>query len=510
MYRSMIFLSLLLPAFASAASPNLSGKIRNAQIGDDAEGRKYVRFEVEVANTGDAAAEGSLRMKPFLVARDDERKSVVLPNLNASVSIGPGQSATLAYRELLPTLVAHDWWVGGVINPDWAILEDGPRYKYDNTPDLVPVGQFAVSEGVYAGPGRFDFYGRVVDANATEWGSVSHSLRAIARGPSGGLDFPSASLRALFGVIDFETRKVMLLDYNRNSDPEDPEKAWYAISWYSEKDAENNEVSVDYYWNNILYGHVAPGSYRFFTLLNSRDLIEEPNFYDNMETLPLQLSLIDFPGRSMVLAASTANTPTTRTVALRGMYPGTVNYTAKLVSETAELSMDLGAGSLTDEGSIVLNFPGLAPGEYSAELKIAAEMNSGNVSMENYRQEYTIPVRYTVYDQAAPALEVSDAEIELYSRQEHDSDAKRLVLRNTGTAPMDFILHSDKPWIRLSQRAGRIEPGERVRISVVGTSVANLGADSDSYAEGNVWVEANTVVDASTAPIRIKLETRNQ
>lgn len=501
---------LLFPALASAASPNLTGKIRNAQIGDDDEGRKYVRFDVEVANTGDVAAEGNLRMKPFLVAREDERKSVVLPNLNASVSIGPGESATLAYRELLPTLASHDWWVGGVINPDWAIVEEGPRYKYDNTPDLVPVGQFAVGDGVYPDSGRFDFYGRVVDANATEWGSVSHSLRAIARGPSGGLDFPSASLRALFGVIDFETRKVMLLDYNRNSDPEDPEKAWYAISWYSEKDADNNETSVDYYWNNIQFGHVAPGAYRFFTLLNSRDLIEEPNFYDNMETLPLQLSLIEFPGRSMVLAASAANTATARTVALRGMYPGTVQYTAKLVSETAELSVDLGAGSLTDEGSIALNLPALAAGDYSAELKISAELNPGSGSTENYRQEYTIPVRYTVYDQAAPVLEVSETEISLYSRQEHDSDSKRLVLRNTGTAPMDFILHSDKPWIQLSQRAGRIEAGERVRIDVVATSVANLGADSDSYAEGNVWVESNTVAGASLAPIRIKLETRNQ
>ncbi len=529
-------LTIAAPALALAATPNLTGKFNSVNVVQSEQGQKRIQFEIEVMNVGSAPAVGDLRIKPFLVAEDQSHEAVVLPNLNSAIQIEPGAKAVLKYDQLLLNLPKRNWWLGGVINPNWAIHEVGPRYRYDNTPNLIRVGRFEVvhssplletvkttttattaAPSAAAAPSEYDLYSRVVDANELSWGNLSHSLRAIARGSNGSdIVFASNQLRALFGVINFKTAQVTLLDYNRNSDPENPEKEWFAVSWSSEKEASHSDIQVDYYSNNIGFAHVAPGEYSFFTLLNSQDLVPEKNIYDNMDLVDLDLSLLRFPKDAAIFAVSSEGKAVDRSIRVKLPYPGLIEYEATLSFQNQNLVSTTGLGNLNDEDDLRITFPGLAAGVYEGSLKIKAKLIAEGPLAVPHQEEISMPVKYWVserswfFDGPAPKLEKSADLLEFKAHQGRDSEPQQITLKNKGDSVLEFQLKPSKKWIKVSQAAGRVAPGGEIAIQVTATASANLGSQHTSYAEGSIIITTNTSDSDQQGQVRVTLQTRNQ
>ncbi len=511
-YFAIISASLGAPALA-AASANLTGELLEASVAPIEGGLTGISFKAAIRNSGDQTASGQLRIKPFLVAKDKERGAVVLPNLDTEIRLAPGAQTEVEYRQPLPLLESGDWYLSAVINPNWNISEEGPRAKFDNTPDLIRVGSFAVTRAAPIGDAEYDLYPRVVDTNTFEWGTISHNLRAIVRGRAGTFAFDSEDLRALFGVISFETGKVTLLDYNQSDDPEQPEKEWYAISWQSEKDADGNDIAVDYYFNNIIFSHIQPGKYRFFTLLNTHDLLPEANVFDNIETSNLDLTLAELPQNDVIYVATTAGTATEKPVSLRNLYSGSLSCTPSLSLRGVEMASSLSTLEVADRTDFRVQLPALSAGVYEGTLALNSELTTDSYyePSYSYNERKQVAVKYWVFDGAAPVLQRSKSHIALSAHQGRDSDTETVVFSNTGGADLEFRIKSTKPWLVAQPNQGTIPPGGSITIEVKALSTANLG---DRYhsgdAEGRLLIQANTLQAQEGEPIYVNLQTRNQ
>lgn len=460
--------------------PDLLGKILGSvRVRKTPQGvASSITFKVLVGNTGPAAAQGSLTVKPFLIPVD--RKGVaqgdgfVLPTQAYDVNL-PASAlyslTTLQYTAPLHNLPDSLYKLGVVLDSKNLIAESN---ELNNVTHLARAGRFMAAVG--SPPDEpLDFTTEIQGPIISEYGGASHTLRTILTPTdpqadpdelSGGRD---EDLWARFMLIDTARGHVYTLPYEEGYEGEpfvEFEKQFYALFWDKEHNVEGRQIYVDYYYQEPMLDKIPPGAYSFASLIDSHDLFGEANEQNNLDLHPFILSPIEWDEYPNLWFVANAADPSSLymygDLDFHNNLTADLPWRASVVSANGKWLLDPQDGEIYaddyDYTSLEIEAPPQEDRKYTATVKIAASQ------YRNY--PLTAEAKLFVHGARAPVLNVLPEVLNIETPQDVHPPKQQFVISNTGTKELEWEVRSEEHWITVFPLTGKTPPG--------GTSVINI------------------------------------
>jgi hypothetical protein len=481
---------------------------------------KKLSFQFKVKNLGasDVAAQ-DLRLKPFVLPNinraysDDSADGLVLKVQDVvGFTVPAGGEAVVQYEQELPLMPLNNYLLAVIVNSNRKIEEMLPPLNFpaikNNVVGLVDIG--SVENGISPVlSGDFDFYSEMSGPFRVMNGGVSHSLRTIVRGPTE--QYPryeiegrrDEDLWASFMLADIANKTVAVLPYR--SEDSDWDKAWYAIGYWDEADLRGERIHVDYYSQAPLIAGIAPGSYKFLTLMNLKDQVTgEIDPYNNLDVKPVDIKALHLQGgRSEVWLVNQVGQPeNVQTLNLRNPYR--LSSTATLQWQATEVPAGLAADPAA--GSTVGRRDSFTVNLKSATVATNASETSGDLKLVSSlwpNAPVAIAVKHFVLPAGqAPVATLSVAALAFEVTQKDFAQTKPLVLRNDGNLPLQFRLDAADEWLQATPSSGVVEPGASVEVQV-GVNPHGLQQFEHS---SSLLVQTNAKNDHTAIPVEINVK----
>ena len=477
-----IFVSGMLLGTFAIASVDLSGEITGAtkiKITKTKSIYSQITFGLKLKNTGDEAFSGDLSVKPLMIADNAEtmgsleQKGVTLDTQKyQNLNIAAGETIEVIYQSILPKVSKNGYSLSVFINNTDLV---GESDTLNNLTDLVKMGTVEVLSAP-ANEGKFNITASFDGELDPTEGGIGDSLRTIIHGDSdafpgeGGDD---TDLWARFLLIDRAAGKVHTAPYVRYGGEAvatckgyQVDKGWFAIGYSSEYDADGNPIYIDYYYQSPCFEDLNPGNYLFVEIINSRDLVKESDFHDNLNILPVEIKAINIEKSNTEIwfASEDLTQVLSQDVNIHASYAKSVNW---------NLNIEENLGLTANKTSGILgNFSGSQYGEWInlswlPQSKKRKQIANLNFTFSPY-SEYgiNVPVRFYQYEVGkAPVLNVGtlpSISLGQIPMVHHVS----FEFTNTGVSDLDWKILSTSSFVKLNVSEGSLVPGGKQVIDV--------------------------------------------
>jgi hypothetical protein len=465
------------------------------------ERRARGRFEVRIDNPTSCDAAGRVAVKPIFLpfqevithgdhshpSGDGRMMEVAWIDL----AVPGGASRTYTIQRYLPQLDWQTWRLTAILDSAFAI---GESDELDNVPDLIDAGYRGAARGNPREVG-IDFTSTIRGRLAKANGGVAHTLGLHNR-PASPPGVDSHDVGARFLLADVTTGKVYTLVY-RDTKPCKPEceagltcdvgsatcvddqgnpvpeidKEYYALAWGGDLDELGRAVVTDIYWQAPRFVHpdgqpfVLPGDYRFLTVMDSWDRVDEFDETNNVDAVPFTLApleIVGFPNTWFVSTPIAADPPSVPVV-LRNSYSADLAFTITVPGAPTWLTVSPPGGNLGIDDDVTITVSAargaLTPGTYQAELQITAA---------GYEAFPTIlPVSFYVHGIDAPGITVTPATLAFETSIGVHPPPETFVLSNPGTIALDWEGWPSVEWISVSPPSGMGPPGYTEDVSII-------------------------------------------
>ncbi len=507
MKRLVVILAILIAAPASAdagdCTPNLQADVASPlrTIRRPFDHRARGRLAVRVRNESDCAVAGKIGVKPLMLPAPEQIShgdhshpsgdGRVLPTGWVDLDVGSDAGQVVFLDGRLPALDWTTWRLTVIVDSSHTI---GETNELDNVPDLVDAGYRGVARGNPEELG-VDLTSRIRGRLAKQTGGVAHTLGLSAR-PNVTDPIESHDVGARFLLADVESGKVYTLVY-ADAKPCKPgcdegltcdvgqgicvddagnpvpeiDKEYYALAWGADLDELGRPVVTDIYWQAPRFvdpggaPQVPPGDYRFLTVMDSWDRVDEFDESDNVDAVPFTLAPLEVIGFPNTWFVSTPIEPSPPAVSagILNSYSSSLSYTVEVPASVTWLSVTPAGGTLGIDESDVLHLSvvrgALTPGEYHADVSIVA------AGLEEF--PVVLPVVFYVYGDEVPAIEVSPTTLDFQTTIGVHPPGQPFTLSNPGTLPLDWEAWPSVEWISVSPPSGTGPAGYQEDVQVI-------------------------------------------
>lgn len=438
-------------------------------------GFQSIQFQIKVNNTGSTDYTGPIHVKPFLFATDlanadgKTQMGAVLDTMVVSnASILSKGSQVLNYSSNLPLLRSAGYELAAFINNDQSIPESN---TLDDITDMVDLPGLQVTVAPPNGNEKFDITGLFDGDLSLDLGGVVDQVRTVLHGPQDSFEAPQ--LWARFMLADLTSKHIFTAPYIEYGDNHhdtclnqpNVDKNWFAISYTSELDADGNAISVDYYNQAPCFEDTPPGEYTFIELLNSRDQVLESNIHNDLNARPITIqpfSRDTFSPEIWFVQSSTSKTITQK-LSIHTNYMKKNSWNLTLPPSLPGLSADLNTGQLGGDASfgqdinLTLDPTGINNDQVS-------QLNIGSSFFPNVTQAF--PIKFFHYLKGSlPVLTLPTSTTTVDVPKLPGKQTGTFVIRNDGSASMNWLATSEDSFLNLSKSSGSIAPHSEISLS---------------------------------------------
>lgn len=448
----------------TGATNDLTGQLVGATVGGTP-GEETIELTLEVESLCPASVD--VMLKPFMLVDDRSAgfDGIVLETSALSAELRSGHVVATTIESRLPPLSPSplEYLVAVILDSTMVLAESD---ELNNVTQLFELGEIH-AEGTPPAAG-YDLYTEIAGEITSSGLGAEHSLRTIRQGPR--IEYPSSDLFARYMAADVENRRVYTLPY----DMVHVEKVFYALAWNPETDSLGRPIEVDYYWQAPSYRHVPNGNYTFLTLIDSHDLIDEGDEYNNLDVHPFTLSpleLVEYPSTWFV-ATEGGPAPAATTVRIRNPEFTSLGYSVAFPPGASWIRVMPSTGTVGFGATATLNVSvdptGLIPDAYRGYMAI------GSPGYEAY--PIVVPVYLFVHGDTVPAIAASPAALDFTAPVDVHPTPQDITIVNDGTAPLEFEVRQtvevaagtiDPAWLSVAPTDGVVGPGGSQIIRVI-------------------------------------------
>lgn len=459
------------------------------------------RFEVRVENPSTCDAAGRVAVKPILFPYQEEithgdhthpsGDGRTMETAWIDLAVPGGASRTYVIQRVLPQLDWQTWRLAAVLDSSFAIAESD---ELDNVTDLIDAGYRGIGRGNPRENGH-DFTSTIRGRLSKQSGGVAHTLGLHNR-PASPPVVDSHDVGSRFLLADVRTGKVYTLVYapttpckpecddgltcqvstatcvdNQGNPVPEIDKEYYALAWGGGLDELGRPIVTDIYWQAPRFvdgdgvPFVPPGDYRFLTVMDSWDRVDEFDETNNVDAVPFTLAPLEVVGFPNTWFVSTpiAPDPASVPVRLRNSYSGDLDFTITVPGAPAWLSVLPASGNLSidEETTVTLSVArgALTPGTYQADLQITA------AGHEAY--PVILPIVFYVYNVETPGIAVTPTSLSFQTSIGVHPPPQTFELSNPGALALDWEGWPSVDWISVSPPSGMGPAGYSEDVSII-------------------------------------------